>query len=195
MGKKGIRASIHLQLTQSKRGIQQHWRQMRIKVAFYLRLDIFRCIKITECHTLSVVNYIWSVLVERSDYSWAQSFFLFKTETKQNRKSNSATCYSLVVHAEDIVQVILLCFIFNQQLHLQERTNTRCHPSSRCRNTSAHWHTLYLSPVVLSAPPGRVNYHLCVCVCVRVCVGVKQTWRRFSCSRMGLRKRFGQSLM
>ncbi len=55
-----------------------------------------------------------------------------RTHTNTHCDRTKQREYSLVIHAEDIIQVILLRFIFNQQLHLQERTNIWCHLSSDC---------------------------------------------------------------
>lgn len=46
--------------------------------------------------------------------------------------------YSLVIHAEDVVQVVLLSFIFNQRLHLQQRQNIRNHSSSYTEPEHTH---------------------------------------------------------
>lgn len=106
--------------------------------------------------------------------------FLIKMQTMTHAKY--ANCvnkqrvkkrYSLVIHAEDVVQVVLLSFIFNQRFHLQQRANIRNHSSSHTE--PEHTHTL-----------PRV---------VRSCECFLQTWWRLSCRRTVLRKRFGQSLI
>lgn len=71
--------------------------------------------------------------------------FFIKMQTITHAKY--ATCvstqrvkkrYSLVIHAEDVVQVVLLSFIFNQRLHLQRRANISNHSSSHTHNQNTH---------------------------------------------------------
>lgn len=57
-----------------------------------------------------------------------------QTVNKQRVKKH----YSLVIHAEDVVQVVLLSFIFNQRLHLQQRANIRTHSSSHTEPEHTH---------------------------------------------------------
>lgn len=54
--------------------------------------------------------------------------------------------YSLVIHAEDVVQVVLLSFIFNQRFHLQQRANIRNHSASHTE--PEHTHSLVWSAAV-----------------------------------------------
>lgn len=57
---------------------------------------------------------------------------------------------SLVVHAEDVVQVVLLCFIFNQRFHLQE--THRCESLHVHKAGSHHLHATKCSSMLWSCP-------------------------------------------
>lgn len=119
-----------MKMLEARENIQKH------KMMFF----VFKSIQILQ----RPIHAYSSFIVTLFGYSCAKLFkdiiinvLVIKCE-KSVRKYNTPSVdmlssdrwYSLVIHAEDVIQVILFCFIFNQQLHLQENTSIWYHPSS-----------------------------------------------------------------
>lgn len=103
------------------KSIQILQRPIHAYSSFVVTLFGYSCAKLFKDIIYSIIINVLVIKCEKS---------VRKYNTHSVDMLSSDRWYSLVIHAEDVIQVILFCFIFNQQLHLQENTSIWYHPSS-----------------------------------------------------------------